>query len=179
MPNSAQKALLVCLLALLPLIGHAQTCQTSSIPATTPDTQFTNNNNGTVTDNKTGLMWKRCSEGQSFNATSNGCDGSAASYTWQAALQQAQTVNGSGFAGFTDWRMPNIKELRSLVELQCVGPSINATVFPNTPSAVFWSSSSYANDSSSAWSVYFNDGYGHWYGKNVNFNQVRLVRSGQ
>ncbi|MFI3137328.1 MAG: DUF1566 domain-containing protein [Methylococcaceae bacterium] len=178
MSNATIKATLSCLLALLPLISPAQTCQTSSIPASTPDSQFTNNGNGTVTDVKTGLMWKICSEGQSFNTGSNTCDGSAGNFTWQGALQQAQSVNTAGFAGANDWRVPNIKELRSLVELQCVDPSINATVFPNTPSAVFWSSSSFAGDSNNAWGVVFNGGLDDAVNKG-NGNRVRLVRIGQ
>ncbi|MCX7086847.1 MAG: DUF1566 domain-containing protein [Methylococcales bacterium] len=178
MSKPTKKATLSCLLALLPLISHAQTCQTSSIPATTPDTQFTNNNNGTVTDNKTGLMWKRCSEGQTFNTGTHACDGSTATYTWQGVLQQAQSVNTAGFAGANDWRVPNIKELRSLVELQCVDPSINLMVFPATPSAVFWSSSSYADYSYNAWNVYFGNGSDDADGKYY-YSQVRLVRIGQ
>jgi hypothetical protein len=192
MPNPAQKAPLVCLLALLPLIGHAQICKTSSIPATTPDTQFSHNNNGTVTDTRIGLMWKRCSEGQAWNGTT--CTGAAALYTWREALQQAQKLNSRGFATFTDWRVPNIKELRSIVELQCFDPSINLTVFPAmpppaywsshtaTPSVIFWSSSStVASDgsSSNAGGVDFYDGDdGNWVDK-FNSNHVRLVRSGQ
>ena len=57
--------LLTGLLALLPLVGNAQVCNTDSIPATTPNSQLTDNGNGTVTDSKTRLMWKQCSEGLS------------------------------------------------------------------------------------------------------------------
>ena len=178
MSNPAQKATLVGLLALLPLISHAQTCRTSSIPASTPDSQFSNNGNGTVTDNKTGLMWKRCIEGQRFNTVTNACDGHAVVYTWDAALQQAQSVNTLGFAGANDWSVPNIKELGSLVERQCVHPSINATVFPNTSSSFFWSSSSYAYGSGNAWVVYFGYGGDYWDVKGSSF-QLRLVRIGQ
>lgn len=177
MPKSIQTAALTCLLALLPVIGTGQTCETASIPATTPISQFTINNNGTVIDTKTGLMWKRCSEGQTWSGAT--CSGSGASFTWQAALQRAQIHNGSGFAGFKDWRLPNIKELFSIIEKQCFGPAINLTIFPNTLNKMFWSSSPDTTYGTNALYVIFNLGsvdsdhkahHSHW---------MRLVRSGQ
>ena len=168
--------LLTGLLALLPLVGNAQVCKTDSIPATTPNSQLTDNGNGTVTDSKTRLMWKQCSEGLS----GTGCvAGAAQTFTWQGALQQAQIVNNSGgFAGFTDWRLPNIKELSSIIENQCYAPAINLTHFPNTPSSYFWSASPNVDYGDSAWGVGFNDGDDSWDNKDSAF-QVRLVRSGQ
>jgi hypothetical protein len=120
--------------------GHAA-CN-SNIQASTPDSQLIDNDNGTITDSKTGLMWKKCLEGLSGDDCSTGTVGS---FTWQQALQQPGTVNaGGGFAGHSDWRLPNIRELLSLVEEQCVGPAINTTRFPNTPSSVVWSGSAVA-----------------------------------
>ena len=160
-------------LTLLPVVVFAQACKTASIPATTPTNRFTVNNNGTVSDTQTGLMWKTCSEGQ------NGTDcsgGSAATYTWQLALQQAQTINnGGGFAGYSDWRVPNVKELVSITEKQCTEPAINLTVFPNTPSVWFWSSSPNASLSFHAWLVDFGGGYSFNFVKGSG-SYVRLVR---
>ena len=153
---------------------HAQTCN-ANMPITTPDSQLTDNGNGTITDTKTGLMWKKCVEG----VTGNLCDtGAAAAFTWQTALQQPGVVNGSGFATYQDWRLPNIKELTSIVEEQCYGPSINLNRFPNTPVSVVWSGSPDANYSDYAWFVNFHDGYSYYYNRNVSV-QMRLVRSGQ
>lgn len=177
MSKPTQTALLTGLLILLPLVGNAQVCKTASIPATTPTSQLTDNGNGTVTDTKTGLMWKQCSEGLS----GVGClTGTAQTYTWQAALAQAQTVNTlGGFAGKTDWRLPNIKELRSIIEKQCYEPAINLTRFPNTDfSTFFWSSSSFASHGSYAWFIHYGEGYDAWQGKDYVY-LVRLVRSGQ
>ena len=172
----------------LPLLGvaHAQTCKPNSIPATTPSSQFADNHDGTVTDNKTGLMWKRCSEGQTWDSGVDDCNGNAVTYTWQSGLQQAQTVNTSGgFAGYSDWRLPNITELESIVEEQCYRPAINLTVFPNTsssyPSSHFWSSSpiayNVAYNGNTAWLV-SDDGLSGAGGMNGSFG-VRLVRGGQ
>lgn len=169
-------SLIVCcsLLAISPAV-QAQTCN-ANMPASTPDSQLTDNGNGTVTDTKTGLMWKKCMEGVS----GDNCDsGSAGSFTWQTALQQPGVVNtGGGFAGQTDWRLPNIKELRSIVEEKCVDPSINLTRFPNTPSSVVWSGSPSAYGSDYAWYVNFGNGYSSIYNR-YHYFQVRLVRGGQ
>jgi len=127
-----------------PLVVFSQGCN-DAIIATTSHLQ--DNADGTVSDAKTGLIWKKCSEGQRWNADMNACDGSVNHYTWQAALQQSEQVN-QGNAGENlakvDWRLPNIKELASIVELKCWQPSINISVFPATRSAWVWSSSSLA-----------------------------------
>jgi hypothetical protein len=60
-------------------------------------------------------MWMRCALGQNWNGAT--CTGSGQAYTWQAALQAAE---GSSFAGYSDWRLPDIKELSSIVEQACV-----------------------------------------------------------
>ena len=154
----------------------AQVCNTASITASTPTADFIDNGNGTVTHTKTGLMWKQCTEGLS----GAGCaTGTATLYTWQGALQAAQTLNAAGgFAGFTDWRVPNQKELNSIVERQCNAPAINATTFPNTISSWYWSATPVAGFATGAWSVRFNDGSDLAYGKSTNY-YVRLVRGGQ
>ncbi len=174
MSKAIKKATLAGLLVLLPVMGNAQDCYPSNNPATTPTGQFTSYGNGTVTDNKTGLMWKTCGEGQVFNSSNQSCDNTASVYTWQNALKQVQTVNSSGgFAGFSDWRVPNIKELDSITELQCVSPAINLMVFPNTDtnSPWFWSSTP------GLWAVHF--GYGQNQGGVSGSLHVRLVRGGQ
>ena len=180
MRNQKWAELSLLLLTLVAMGAQAQTCK-SEIPASTPDSQLQDNGDGTVTDLKTGLMWKQCTEGQS----GSGCvDGSPIDYNiWQKALQRAQEVNNSGgFAGFSDWRVPNIKELASLVELQCREPAINLTRFPNTPaSSYFWSSSIYAGQGDYSWTVSrFGDFDG--FSNNVDIPQLtkpklRLVRS--
>lgn len=81
-----------------------------------------------IKDVETGLIWQRCSIGQSWNGTS--CIGEAKTYGRFAALKIAYEL-GNGY------RLPNIKELQSLVEEACYSPSINTTAFPNVPKRVF------------------------------------------
>jgi len=149
-----------------------------TITATTPTSDFVDHGNGTVTHTKTGLMWKQCSEGLS----GAGCaTGAATIHTWQVALQLAETLNaGSGFAGFTDWRLPNEKELNSIVERQCRVPAINATIFPVTATGSgYWSASPATVSGTHAWGVFFVDGSVNTAIKTTNPEYVRLVRGGQ
>lgn len=151
----------------------AQTCKYESIRATAPASRFADNGDGTVTDEASGLQWKRCSEGQSWDGAT--CTGEASIQNWQGALQLADAAS---YAGRSDWRLPNIKELASIVEQACYDPAIDPGIFPGTPSYVFWSSSPSANYASSAWYVYFYYGYDGYYSK-YNGLHVRLVRGGQ
>lgn len=151
----------------------AQTCNPNII-ADAPDSRYTMKMNGTVLDKKTALTWMRCALGQTWH---NGkCTGSAQRYKWRFALLAAKNTV---FAGNRDWRMPNIKELQSLVENHCYDPTINLTAFPNSNNDTwYWSSSPVADHSRDAWSISFNHGYDAW-SINVSDHYVRLVRSGQ
>ena len=160
-----------------------QDCWTDSIPATTPNTQLVDNGDGTVTDLRTGLIWKQCLEGLSGTQCD---DGLPAALTWQEALARSGLVNAStGFAGYYDWRLPNIKELRSIVEHQCHEPAINIDRFPGDPGLDVWSGSPDAYYASHAWFVYFSEGYSTCDGLVGNnayrssSHYVRLVRGGQ
>ena len=152
----------------------AQTCRTEAeAPSTTPDSRFTDNNNGTISDNGTGLMWQKCQLGLS---DSNCSTGSATIHNWQQALDEAQN---NTVAGYSDWRLPNHKELLSIVELRCYNPSINTNYFPNTSSSTnFWSASPHANFTEYAWSVYFVSGNSYFSNRYSNL-YVRYVRFGQ
>ncbi len=158
-------------LLLISGIVSAQTCL-DYIPNEWQDSRYINNHNGTVTDTITNLIWKQCSEGQTYSSSDNTCTGSATKMNWQEALGKA----GTSFAGKTDWRLPNIKELDSLVVRNCHNPSINETLFPNTPAYVFFSSSPVSSTpSTDAWRVIFFYGYSY-YRYHSNSYTVRLVR---
>ena len=137
----------------------------NNIKMIAPDSRYTLQSGGTeVLDNTTQLVWKRCVEG----FTGDNCEtGSAISYDWSDALELADST----------WRLPNIKELSSLVETACYSPTINLMIFPNTPSSgIFWSSTpSYEGG---VWNVSFYNGNDSTNGRSSNL-YVRLVRNGQ
>ena len=152
----------------------AQDCQSeTAVPSTTPTNRFTINGDGTVTDTATGLMWARCPEGLSGT---NCATGSIDLLRWDEALTRARDAT---LAGYADWRLPNIKELFSLVEERCNNPAINIAVFPNeraSSSSTFWSASPDSNSANYAWNVQFYYGYVYNYPR-VNAYKVLLVRS--
>lgn len=93
-----------------------------------------------VIDLASGLMWQRCVIGQSYNNATGSCDSAGTTYSdWFSALQEVTTINNQTFDGYGDWRMPNTKELWSLVETGCTSPSINATRFPDSPAGFLYS----------------------------------------
>ncbi len=139
---------------------------------TTPSSRFTINGNGTVTDKQTGLIWARCPEGQSGSSCESG---SATGYNWQSALDHADS---SGLAGENDWRLPNIKELGSIIERACYLPAINLHVFPNVSASLFWTSSPEINNSNNTWVVDFSTGFDRNIDDRSSSRVVRLVRGG-
>jgi len=148
------------------------TNRNADILITRPDSLYTDHDD-TVSDNKVGLMWQKCTLG----LTGPNCATEAAALilTWQAALAAA---NENTDYGYSDWRLPNKNELESLLEDACFSPAINETLFPNTQSNPYWSSSPYAGNSASAWGVNFLNGYVGDYDK-YRGGYVRLVRDSQ
>ncbi|MBC8420655.1 MAG: DUF1566 domain-containing protein, partial [Desulfobacterales bacterium] len=123
-----------------------------------PQPTYTDNGNGTVTDLNTGLMWQ---QGDSQNASSR---------TWQEA---GDYCSGYSLAGHSDWRLPNRRELMSIVDYGRYNPAIDTAYFPNCGSSGYWSDSTYAGDSNQAWAVDFY--FGYVLNKASN-NYVRCVR---
>ena len=147
----------------------------ANVIPSTPTSDFINHGDGTVTHVKTGLTWKRCAEGLSGESCLAGRDDS---FFWRDALNVAEA---STFAGFSDWRLPNVKELHSLVETCGYELAINQSVFPNTPfqagGAVFWTSTPDPRRFDNAYLVSFQHGGAVPVGKNSKI-YVRLVRGG-
>lgn len=155
-------------------VALAGSCKTFN-PATTPTADFVEHGNGTVTHKPSGLTWKSCPEGISGPKCG---EGKAISVDWQGALSALASMNAVGFAGFSDWRLPNIKELQSIVEISCSAPSINEAIFPSTPADWFWSSTSLAVAPTDAWGINFGSGYSFPKTKQAPYGHVRLVRGG-
>ncbi|MGI6393990.1 MAG: DUF1566 domain-containing protein [bacterium] len=107
-----------------------------------------------VKDSETGLEWtKEYATGK----------------TWQQALDYCETLD---YGGYTDWRLPNIEELKTLIDDTKYSP---ASSFPGMPSNYFWSSSSYVFSTYFAWRVYFNYGRVNYYDKTITY-YARCVR---
>ena len=126
--------LLVCL---TPLMAWSYDCN-KHLESSGSDDRFDINADGTLTDINSGLTWMRCALGQSWNGVT--CIGAASSYSWKDLNREIQKLNKTGgFASHTDWRLPKLPELASIVDIRCQYPRIDLTLFPNTPSATFWS----------------------------------------
>jgi len=161
-------------------VSHQALAAQACVPAiqpTAPTSDFIDNGNGAVTHTLTGLMWMRCSQGQVWNGTT--CTGVASTFTWIGALNQASGFNtGGGFAGFTDWRVPNVKELQSIAEMQCTSPAMNTTIFPSLPTTFFYWTSS-PNRWSTNLAFEFDIGIGAPARQSVgSLNHLLLVRAG-
>jgi hypothetical protein len=124
-----------------------------------------------VRDKVNKLDWQGCVAGLSGADCSAGA---AETYTWKNALAYCQ---GLSYGGSSDWRLPSRVELQSIVDQRRSNPPSDPVMFPATPTDFFWSSSSYAGDSRSAWYVSFISGYVTFNDKG-NANGVRCVRSG-
>jgi hypothetical protein len=137
----------------------------------------------TVADLNTGFLWERKVEGGSISVcdltnlhlVDSRCLWSDATGAW---IDAVNAEGGTGFAGFSDWRVPNVKELQSIVDYSTV-PSID-TAFDPTASSSYWSATSSANNPGNAWFVGFNGGRVDRGAKSnpSNPRHVRAVRTG-
>lgn len=140
--------------------------QQAACPATPTDSRFALNGE-LVTDRKTGLVWNRCSHGQSWNGST--CTGTASSLTHEQALQQ---VPSGG------WRLPNVKELVSLADPWCGAATIDPSAFPGTTATRYWSASPVVDDPLQAWTVDFSNAYVSPIGRSgPSTSQARWVRT--
>ncbi len=128
---------------------------------------YTDNGNGAVTDNHTGLIWVK-------DGTSAGCNGGNAAQ-WSEAVG---FCNNLTFAGYSDWRLPSRKELMSIVDKKQHNFSINTAYFPNTHASQYWTSTKDSADSDYAWSILFFYGGVPSYDMSDNYHYVRCVRAG-
>jgi len=155
---------------------------------------FVDNGDGTITDTSTGLTWEKKSRDGSIHDQDDlyvwgdsdppyGMNGTVVT-TFLATLN-----SGGGFAGHTDWRLPNVFELESLRNLQVADPStcreLDAECAPGcgvlacscTASLDYWTSTSYADDPQRAWIVSFDGGFTSLDFKSIG-HHARAVRGG-
>ncbi len=120
---------------------------------------------GVVTDSTTGLQWQD-------DYSDNG--GDVKSATWQSAIDYCEALS---LDGHDDWRLPNIRELNSIVDLSHVNPAIDPA-FQHTVSGYYWSSSTYEGYHDNAWGVNFYSG-GRYRNDKDDSGYVRCVRAGE
>jgi len=105
---------------------------------------FEDNGDGTITDKATGLMWTQNDSGTSYN--------------WEEALAWVETQNAGQYLGYSDWRLPNAKELQSIVDYTrspdttssaAIDPLFNATAVTNEAGGLdypfYWSGTTHVN----------------------------------
>jgi hypothetical protein len=123
---------------------------------------FSRSNDGIVTDNVTGLQWQ-----DDYSDNSDAIK----QVTWTDAIDYCESLT---LGGYSDWRLPNKKELLSIVDYGQYDPSINR-VFTKTTSYNYWSSTTHASLTGDVWIVYFSYG-GTDFGNKSYPNYVRCVR---
>lgn len=119
-----------------------------------------------VIDLATGLTW-------AADFSKAGCNGGVG-LPWVDARNWARDLT---FAGFDDWRLPNINELASIVDYSKGSPAIHDPPFADTLASYFFSSTTYKPSTTYAWCIYFNDGVS-CKGRKVAGYYIRCVRGG-
>ena len=127
--------------------------------------RFSRSMAGIVTDRQTGLQWQD-------DYSDNG--GEIKSTEWIDAIAYCENLS---LGGYSDWRLPNVRELLSIADRSRYNPAIDP-VFQSVDSKLYWSSTTNADGTSFAWHVNFY--YGFW----SNFDKggglyVRCVRGGE
>jgi hypothetical protein len=171
--------------------AHAQTAGDPNKYSTTPGNPacrffdgFADNGDGTVTDPRNGLMWKRCAEGSTWNGKA--CSVAGTKMNWIEAMKTAKV---SRFLGHSDWRLPSREELNEIVGKieQCGGNdsrtrqyaasgAIAHAMNSNKWPGAFWTSSSHVGESVSASVGGFANGRVSGGFRGNGGNHVRLVR---
>jgi hypothetical protein len=126
---------------------------------------FVDNGDGTITDEATGLTWAQDDSGEGMD--------------WEAALAWVEQMNAANYLGYSDWRLPNAKELQSIVDYTrspdaggspALDPVFNATAITNeagqTDYPSYWTGTTHANTRSGDHAVYvaFGRAMGYWNG---------------
>jgi hypothetical protein len=122
--------------------------------------ELVDNNDGTITDTSTALIWQKSEPGM---------------MTCETALSYCENLE---LAGNNDWRLPNRNELISITDYESYKPAIDTVFFPDaSPTYMYWTSTTYSSDPDWAWRVLYDYGHVGWQIKS-NSCYVRAVRGG-
>jgi hypothetical protein len=141
---------------------------------------YTANPDGTITDVNTNLQWEALTDDDSIHDWDN-------LYDWDQAFAKVAALNASAFAQKTDWRLPNLRELKSIVDYGTHSPAVAPEFHSNcsggctdcscTANAHYRTSTSYGPNGNDAWLVIFTTGWAAVHGKPLPL-RVRAVRGG-
>ena len=159
MKNFQPALLYFCLLAIIPVGAKA-------------GEQYSTSKNGEVTDKKTGLIWRRCTEGMNWNGKT--CTGNPTLFIYKGAVEFSTAESAK--TGL-QWRVPIMAELFSIVDKDHSHPAINSKIFPATPAASFWVTSPAVTDFRYGWNVDFDGGYMNYSFNTGEIRHLRLVRN--
>lgn len=144
-----------------------------------PIPRFTDHRNGSITDNLTGLVWTRNAGTPELGRCKGG------PMDWEESFVYAKCANSDNYAGYSDWRVPNINELRSLANIgyneqpaDFLSSWLQSQGFINVQRESYWASTRYAGDEVSGWCVYLWNGYTNYNFRIMDY-YVWLVRGGQ
>ena len=134
-----------------------------------PAASYTDNGNGTVTDNVTGLMWEQ-------KTNDGGSRDKDDTYIWKDALSYCENLI---LSSYYDWRIPTPKELERLIDLGSSSPAIDTTYFPNTNNGFYWTGTTCSGcHKKVAFAMDFSDGELFKGNKEVDYElYVRCVRT--
>jgi len=119
--------------------------------------RYIDNNDGTIKDNATGLIWTKCSIGSDGTVDTDVNCTNAGKRTWEQALADCETL--ANYGNRSNWRLPNINELRSIADRKKSSPAIDTIYFPGTGSWDYWSSSTLVAYPEIAWIIDFGVGF--------------------
>jgi len=143
---------------------------------------FVDNGDGTVSDANTGLTWEKL-------ADDGGLHDKDTTYSWSAAFAHVADLNAAAFAGHADWRVPNIRELKSIVDFEHATPAVGAafnngcasgcsvTTCSCTSTGYHWTSTTLASNPPFAFVMTFSVGESSFANKGFTA-VVRAVRGG-
>jgi hypothetical protein len=146
---------------------------------------YSDNGDGTIQDNVTGLTWEKLSSDDSIHDWNQ-------TYTWNDAFRKITVLNSTCFATHCDWRLPNRRELESLIDAgdfsPAINPAFNTACTPPAPGCdvtacsctqldYYWSSTTDESNPINAWAVDANIGSVNPGDKSLPF-YVRAVRGG-
>jgi hypothetical protein len=115
----------------LRLVSGVSTLPNGYLDIQRQSSDYTDNGDGTVTHLPTRIMWKKCLEGQVWNSGTSICDGIARVY------DLATLPTTSQFAGYSDWKVPDVYEMETITDYSRIYPAINSSIMLGTPNLTY------------------------------------------